>query len=116
MACVCKVFDKSSPTSQKDGVVLLESQLEQKAKLIVEEYMLVDSEPDFQHSFFCTQLFYTQTSVMQYDLKKASKSFANGACGFLIFLVATSIIIMQVKMLHFYAIYKPYTHNMWRTL
>ena len=64
MACVFKFFDKSSPTSLKDGVVLLASQLEQKAKLIVEEHMLVDSEPNFQRSFLYTALLYT-------DLRRA---------------------------------------------
>ncbi len=63
MACLCKFFDKSSPTSLKD-VVVAESQLEQKAKLFVEEYMLMDDDPNFQHSFLYTAFLYT-------DLRRA---------------------------------------------
>ena len=58
MACVCKFFNKSSPTLLKDGVMLLESQLEQTAKSIVEKYMLIDEKPNFQHSFLYTAFLY----------------------------------------------------------
>ena len=107
MAYVCKFFDKSSPTSLKDGVVLLESQLEQKAKSIVEKYMLVD-EPNFQHSFLYTAFLYT-------DLRRAirfeeSEQIIRHWHLWLIFLVVASI-IMQVKLLHCYVIYKLYTRD-----
>ena len=64
MACICKFFDTSSPTTLKDGVVLPECQLEQKAKLIVEKYMLIDDEPNFQRSFLYRAFLYT-------DLRRA---------------------------------------------
>ena len=68
--------------------------------------MLIDDEPNFQRSF-CTQRFYTLTSLVQYDLKKVNKSFATGACGFLISLVVVNI-TMRVNLPHYYVIYKPY--------
>ena len=52
-------FSTQVPTTLKDGVILPECQLEQTAKLIVEKYMLIDDEPNFQCSFLYTAFLYT---------------------------------------------------------